>query len=154
MSDNETSSAGSIDDLTIEEIDRELVEIDEKLDTLPADDFGARVDLRTRHEALQARAAHLSAGADEQRSTEEIQIEVGSLKQRIAVIQGEMIDSAEQGGEGNVPGPDQTHRSPGAMNREIGDAQGAAALVRRLDKLEGILRERGADGGPSTPTDG
>jgi hypothetical protein len=153
MRDNETGSAGSIDDLTIQEIDRELVEINEKLETLPADDFGARVDLRTRHEALQARAAHLSAGADEERSTENIQIEVGSLKQRIAVIQGEMIDAAEQGGEGNVPGPDQKHRNAGAMNRDIGDAQGAAALVRRLDKLEEILRKRGTGGGPSNPTD-
>ncbi|MEA3501354.1 MAG: hypothetical protein U9R47_01155 [Actinomycetota bacterium] len=61
------------------------------------------------------------------------------------MIQGEMIDSAEQSGEGNIPGPDPMDRTPGAMNREIGDAQGAPAMVRRLDQLEGILAGRGVD---------
>lgn len=145
MSDNDTGNSVSIDDLTIDEIDKELVEIDEKLSTLPADDFATRVDLRTRHEALQARAAHLNADADEQRSTEDIEIEIQSLEQRIAVIQGEMIDSAEQGGEGNIPGPDQKHRGPGALNREIGDAQGTPAMVRRMEKLKDILSSRGVD---------
>lgn len=56
-----------------------------------------------------------------------------------------MIDSEEQGGEGNIPGPDQQHRSPSAMNREIGDAQGEPAMVRRLDDLKAILRSRNVD---------
>ena len=54
MSDNDTASGGSIDDLSIGEIDKELVAIDEKLDTLPADDFEDRVDLHQRHQALKA----------------------------------------------------------------------------------------------------
>ncbi|MEA3501353.1 MAG: hypothetical protein U9R47_01150 [Actinomycetota bacterium] len=70
MSDTETGSTGSIDDLSIGEIDKELAEIDEKLHTMPEEDFEARVDLRTRHNALKTRAAHLGADADEQRSTE------------------------------------------------------------------------------------
>ena len=154
MSDNDTGSGGPIDDLSIGEVDKELAAIDEKLDTMPADDFEGRVDLRQRHHALRARAAQLHADADEQRSTADIQIEVQSLRQRIAVIQDEMIDSAEQGGEGNIPGPDQQDRSPGAMNRDIGDAQGAPEMVRRLDKLERILRERGVDDDPSSAAHG
>jgi hypothetical protein len=145
MGDNDTGDNRSISDLSIGEIDRELVAIDEKLDTVPADDFGARVDLRTRREALRARAAQLSTDADEQRSSADIEIEIRSLEQRIAVISGEMIDSEEQGGEGNIPGPDQQHRSPSAMNREIGDAQGEPAMVRRLDDLKAILRSRDVD---------
>lgn len=145
MSDNDTGDNRSISDLSIGEIDRELVAIDEKLDTVPADDFGVRVDLRTRREALRARAAQLNTDADEQRSSADIEIEIRSLEQRIAVISGEMIDSGEQGGEGNIPGPDQQHRSPSAMNREIGDAQGEPAMVRRRDDLKAILRSRDVD---------
>jgi hypothetical protein len=88
MSDNDTGDHRSISDLSIGEIDRELVAIDEKLDTVPADDFGARVDLRTRREALRARAAQLNTDADEQRSSADIEIEIRSLEQRIAVISG------------------------------------------------------------------
>ncbi len=145
MSDNDTSSDGPINDLSIGDIDRELAAIDEKLDTMPADDFEGRVELRQRHQALRARAAQLSTDADEQRSSADLQTEVKSLRQRIAAIQGGMIDTAEQDAEGNIPGPDPSRTDPGAMNREIADGHGAPAMVSRLNKLEGILASRGVD---------
>lgn len=145
MSDNDTPSSGSIDDLSIGEIDKELAAIDEKLDTLPSDDFVDRVDLHQRHLALKARAAQLNADADEQRSTADLQTEVTSLKQRIAAIQGDMIDTAEQDSEGNIPGPHPGESDPSVMNQEIADGHGAPALVNRLKKLQGILASRGVD---------
>lgn len=145
MSDNDTSTGGPIDALSIGEIDRELAAIDEKLDTMPADDFEGRVELRQRHQALRARAAQLGTDADERRSTADLQTEIQSLRQRIAAIQGGMIDTAEQVGEGNIPGPDPSRTDPAAMNREIADGHGAPAMVSRLNKLEGILASRGVD---------
>ena len=145
MSDNDTASSGSIDDLSIGEIDKELAAIDEKLDTLPSDDFVDRVDLHQRHLALKARAAQLNTDADDQRTTADLQTEVTSLKQRIAAIQGDMIDTAEQDSEGNIPGPHPSESDPGVMNQEIADGHGAPALVNRLNKLQGILASRGVD---------
>ena len=145
MSDNETASGESIDDLSIGEIDKELAAIDEKLDTLPSDDFVDRVDLHQRHQALKARAAQLNTDADEQRSTADLQTEITSLKQRIAAIQGDMTDTSEQDSEGNIPGPHPSESDPSVMNQEIADGHGAPALVSRLNKLEGILASRGVD---------
>lgn len=143
MSDNDTASGGSIDDLSIGEIDKELVAIDEKLDTLPADDFEDRVDLHQRHQALKARAAQLNTDADEQRSTADLKAEVTSLRQRIAAIQGDMVDTAVQTSEGNITGPHPGESDPRVMNQEIADGEGAPALVSRLNKLERVLASRG-----------
>ena len=131
--------------MSIGEIDKQLAAIDEKLDTLPADDFENRVDLHQRHQDLKARAAQLNSDADEQRSTADLQTEVTSLKQRIAAIQGDMVETAEQDSEGNIPGPHPGESDPGVMNQEIADGHGAPALVSRLSKLEGILASRGVD---------
>jgi len=145
MSDNDTTSGGSIDDMSIGEIDKQLAAIDEKLDTLPADDFEDRVDLHQRHQDLKARAAQLNTDADAQRSTADLEAEVKSLKQRIAAIQGDTIDTAEQDGEGNIPGPNPAQSDPAVMNKEIEDGHGEPALVSRLNKLEGILASRGVN---------
>jgi len=147
MSDTDTGGS-PIDALSIGEIDRELVEIDERLDTLPADDFEARVTLRQRRLDLKARAAHLSAGADEQRTTEDLMTEIRSLNQRIGAIQDAFVESADQDGESSISGSYHGQQGPSAMNREIADAQGARELVARRDKLEAIVRGRdaGADG--------
>jgi len=145
MSDYDTSSSKSIDELSIGEIDKELAEIDEKLNTIPADDFSERVDLHERHLELRTRAAALNADADRQRSTGDIEIEIQSLRQRIAVVQGVMIETAVQDSEGNVAGPDQQDRSSSAMNREIADARGVPAMENRLRKLTRILADRGVN---------
>jgi len=142
MSDNDTSSNRSMNEMSIGEIDEELAAIDEKLNTMPADDFSARVDLHERHLELRTRAAELNADADRQRSTGDIEVEIQSLRQRIAAVQDVMIETAVQGSEGNVPGPDQQNRSSSAMNQEIADARGVPALENRLRKLEGILADR------------
>lgn len=142
MSEYGTSSSKSIDELSIDEINKELVEIDEKLSTIPADRFSERVDLHERHLELRTRAAEVNADADRQRSTGDIEIEIQSLRQRIAAVQGVMIEAAVQSSEGNVPGPDQQHRSSSAMNREIADARGVPAMENRLEKLTGILADR------------
>jgi hypothetical protein len=145
MSDIDTGSNKPISDLSIGEIVRELADIDEKLETLPADDFATRVDLRQRHLDLKARAAQLNADADEQRSTEDLMTEIQSLNQRITEIQGEFVDTSEQDGEGNISGPYQAQRGPSEMNQEIADAHGAPEMVARRDKLEWIVRGRGIE---------
>lgn len=141
MSDNNTTD-GSIEDLTSGEIAKELAAIDEKLDTLPADDFSERVTLHQRHEDLRARAAQLAEEADDQRSTKDLQIEVQSLQQRLGRIQGEFIDVSEQSGEGNIPGPDSVDRSAAGLNRDMANAQGAPQLVARIEKLQRIIQSR------------
>ena len=150
MSDNNTTSDGSIDNLTSGDIAKELAAIDEKLDTLPADDFSERVTLHQRHEDLRARAAHLAADADDQRSTQELQVEVQSLQQRLGRIQDEFIDVSEQSGEGNIPGPDSVDRSAASLNRDMAKAQDAPQIVARIEKLQRIIQSRGT--GSDQPT--
>lgn len=145
MSDNDNSTDASIDDLTSGEIAKELAAIDEKLDTLPADDFSERVTLHQRHEDLRARAAELAADADPHRSTQDLQVEIQSLQQRLGRIQDEFIDVSEQSGEGNIPGPDSVNRSAAALNRDIAGAQDAPQIVARIEKLQGIIQSRGSD---------
>jgi len=141
MSDNNTTE-GSIEGLSSGEIAKELAAIDEKLDTLPADDFSARVTLHQRHEDLRARAAQLAEDADYQRSTQDLQLEVQSLQQRLGRIQDEFIDVSEQSGEGNIPGPDSVHRSAAGLNRDMADAQDAPQMVARISKLQRIISSR------------
>jgi DNA repair exonuclease SbcCD ATPase subunit len=145
MSDNDTTNDGSIDNLTSGEIAKELAAIDEKLDTLPADDFSERVTLHQRHEDLRARAAQLAEDADDQRSTQDLQVEVQSLQQRLGRIQDELIDVPEQTGEGNIPGPDSVHRSAAGLNRDMADAQDAPQMVARINKLQRIISSRDAE---------
>jgi hypothetical protein len=145
MRDNNNTSDGSIEDLTSGEIAKELAEIDEKLDTLPSDDFSERVTLHQRHEDLRARAAHLADDADAQRSTKDLQIEVQSLQQRLGVIQDEFINVPEQSGEGNIPGPDSVDRGAAGLNRDVAEAQGAPQIVARIDKLQRVIASRDAD---------
>ena len=144
---------GSIEDLSSGDIAKELAAIDEKLDTLPKDAFAERVTLHQRHEDLRARAAHLAEDADARRSTEDLQVEVRSLQQRLGRIQDEFVDVSEQSGEGNIPGPDSAHRGAAGLNTEIADAQHAPQLVARIEKLQGIIRGRGVDSdNPTTST--
>jgi hypothetical protein len=142
MSDNDNSNDGSIENLTPGDIAKELAAIDEKLDTLPADDFAERVTLHQRHEDLRARAAQLAEEADDQRPTQDIQAEVQSLQQRLRRIQGEFIDVPEQSGEGNIPGPDSVDRSAASLNRDMANAQDAPKIVARIEKLQRIIQSR------------
>jgi len=142
MSDNDTTNDGSIDNLTSGDIAKELAAIDEKLDTLPADDFSERVTLHQRHEDLRARAAQLAASADDQRSTQDLQVEIQSLQQRLGKIQDDFIDVSEQSGEGNIPGPGSVGRSAAGLNRDMATAQDAPQMVARIDKLQRIIASR------------
>jgi hypothetical protein len=142
MSTTDTADDGSIQNLTAGEIAKELAAIDEKLDTLPADDFSQRVTLHQRHEDLRARAAQLAAEADYGRSTQDLQLEIQSLQQRLHKIQGEFIDVAEQSGEGNIPGPDSVDASAAGLNRDMAQAQDAPQVVARIEKLQGIIDSR------------
>lgn len=153
MSDNDTTNGGSIENLTSGEIARELSSIDEKLDTLPADDFSERVTLHQRHEDLRARAAQLAADADYQRSTQDLQVEIQSLQQRVGRIQDEFIDVSEQSGEGNIPGPGSVDRSAAGLNRDMANAQDAPQIVARINKLQRIIASRSTDSeSPSAST--
>jgi len=142
MSDSTIDHGTSIDALSIEEIDRELVDINEKLETLPADEFASRVALHQRHLELKARAAELNADAGEQRTTEDLEAEVRSLDERISAIQHEFIDTPEQDGDGNITGPYERKRGPSKMNQEISEAAGATELIARREKLQKILSDR------------
>lgn len=129
----------------IDPIFRELEEIDEKLDTLPADAFNERITLRQRKEELKAEVADIASHSDKLQPTERLQAERAALVHKLDVIGTEYVDVEVLSGGGgeSVPGTE----GPGAtgLDHQIDHAQGAGQIRTRISEIDTILRERGIE---------
>jgi len=129
----------------IDAILRELAEIDEKLETLPADAFNERITLHDRQTELRAEVARLSAEIPADRPTADIEAELASLENRLAEIKGERIDVVEQSGGGDAAGAGAEGLGATGINWQIEQAEGAPAIRDRIKVLKDALRNRGVD---------
>ena len=129
----------------IDAIFRELEEIDEQLDSLPADAFNERITLRERREDLKAEAAELAAHSEKLQPTERLQAERAALVQQLHTIGSEQIDVVMQSGGGGAAGPGAEGLGATGLNRQIDQAQGGDQIRDRIAEIDAILRDRGID---------
>lgn len=129
----------------INAIFRELEEIDEKLDTLPADAYNERITLRERKEDLKAQAADLANHSEALQPTDRLLAERTALVQKLDAIGAQSIDVVMQSGGGGAAGPGAEGLGATGLNRKIDQAQGGEQIRARISEIDTILRDRGVD---------
>jgi len=129
----------------IDAIFRELEEIDEKLDSLPADAFNERITLRQRREDLKAEAADLANHSEALQPTDRLQAERTALLHKLDAIGSKGIDVVMQSGGGGAAGPGAEGLGATGLNRQIDQAQGGDQIRARISEIDTILRDRGID---------
>lgn len=127
-----------MDDL--DEINRELAELQDALIVTPETDFETRYAIRVRQAELRELAARHHFDRDSERPTEALLAELGGLRVRLDEIRAHRIDMVSQAGgtfSGGSPGVEE------GLNRRLSQAQGADKVRARIGRIEGILIDRG-----------
>lgn len=132
------------DEPTLEDLNRRLAEIQDRLLELGPDDFAARYELHTERDRLRDLARRGKSDRDAQRSSEDLRAELKARKAALAEIKKGMVNTGGMaggggGGSGSYEGPLDGMK----INNAIRSAQGADQLVQRITHLESILQERG-----------
>ena len=119
---------------------RDLSEVQDRLNSLPADAFGERYQLRCRQDELRDQMATLRVDVDAERSTEELLAELSGLRSRLAESEGQRIDMVSQaGGSGGLTGAMTPEEG---LNRKMQAAAGAGEIRSRIGRIKGILTDR------------
>lgn len=132
------------DDPTLENLNRRLAEIQDRLLELGPDNFAARHELHTERDHLRGLARGHGIDRDAQRSSEELRAELDARKTTLAEIKKGMVNTAGMAGGGGAGSGSYEGPLDGMkINNAIRSAQDVDPLVHRITQLESILRERG-----------
>jgi len=129
----------------LDAINRELARVVDALNATPSDDLAARHALQTRQDELRELAARFRVDADEQRSTEDLRIELAARQSQIDAIYGSGIDMVTQAGGGSGTGGSYTSAAEGGVNKQVRDALDAPKVMARMARLREILADRNQD---------
>lgn len=129
----------------LDAVNRELAEVVDALNATPTDDFAARHALRTRQDELRELAAGFRVDADEQRSTEDLRIELAAREAQLDAIYKSGLDLVTQSGGGSATGGSYTSAGEAGINQKIRGASGAGEVQARIARLQEILADRGPD---------
>lgn len=128
----------------VDDINRELIEVQDALLALSDDAVDERFRLRQRQAALREEAQALQTDWLAERPTEELIAELEALRARLAEIEADRIDLVKQHGGGGNAGPGADGWGAVQLNQQIESAQGADAIKERIGRIKGILVDRGA----------
>ena len=126
----------------LDQLRRELVEIQEQLLELPRDAFAKRYELRVRQDELRDQVASFQPDRDEDRPTDQLLAELASLRSRYRQIVRNRINLVGQSSGGEGGGPGAGSYGIGDVNRGIAAAQGAVEIEDRIARIESILSDR------------
>ena len=126
----------------LDEVNRELLEVIDALNNTPSDQFAARHALRTRQDELRELAAGFRVDADEQRSTQELRIELAARESQLNAIYGSGLDLVTQSGGGSRTGGSYTSAGEAGINSQIREASGGGEVTARIHRLREILAAR------------
>jgi hypothetical protein len=127
------------------DLTRRLADVQIQLWDLPDDAFAERFELMEKQTALRAEAAQYATQLDDGRATEDLLVELGSLRQKLAAIEGERIDLVYQAGSGGSSSGEMGNLGGVAINKGIEDAMGLPKIKDRIGIIKGILTDRGVD---------
>lgn len=128
----------------VDELIRELGEVQDRLIALPDDAFAERFELLRRQDELRERAAAHTAGVDNERPTEDLLAELAALRKRRDSLESQHINVMLQASNVDAAGFS-GHADAAQMNRRMDDAQGMAQIVSRIGRLKGVLADRGIE---------
>lgn len=128
----------------LEEINRRLGEIQDELLELGTDEFAARNQLHIERDRLGDEATSYQRDRDAARPSSDLIEELKQRRSQLESLNKQYINPAKAtdgafGGTGASTGPSDTQ----AINRDIDESIGRAAVERRIAHLASILEERG-----------
>lgn len=130
-----------IDGDALDEIRRELTLLAERLDQLPSDAFGERLEIRMRQDELRE-SVRRHALAGDLMSADQLERRITELRHRIEAHYGNRLSSSSgpQTGLGGGLDPKYLHQMNRAMD-EAGDIEGLKTELRKLeDRLKAMRR--------------
>lgn len=132
------------DEPTLEDLNRRLAEIQDRLLELGPQDFAAKYELHTERDRLRHLVGKYASDRDVQRSSEDLRAELGARKAALEEIKKGMVNTGGMaGGGGAGTGSYEGPLDGMKINNAIRSAQGTDQLVQRITHLESILSERG-----------
>ena len=131
-----------MDEISRQDINRRLDEIQRQLWSLGPDEFEARYSLQRERDLLRDQV-RVSGDADSHRSTQDLESELAARRIALARIEESMVNTAGMSGgggdnAGSLEGPGDGLK----MNTEILTASGAQQLVQRIARLETMIADR------------
>ncbi len=128
----------------LEEINRELAAIQDRLLGLGDSDFAARNELHVERDRLRDEAASYRQDRDDTRPSSELIKELKQRHRQLESIRKQYLNPARAadggfGGTGAFNGPADAQ----AINQSIDEGSGRAEVEQRIARLEAILKERG-----------
>ncbi len=124
----------------IGDLAKKLADVQMELWDLPDDAFAERFELKEKQTALRAEAAQYAERLDEGRTSEDLLVELASLRSQMSAIEKQRIDLVVQAGTtsagemGNLGGY--------AINKGIEDAMGLPKIEKRIGLIKGVLIDR------------
>ena len=128
----------------VETLVRQLADVQDQLIALPDDAFAERYKLLQRQDELRSQAAEHAKGADIERPTEDLLVELVSLRMQRDGLEGQRINTMLQASNIDASGFS-GHADAAAINRRMDDAQGLSRIESRIGRIKGILIDRGVD---------
>ncbi len=127
----------------IGDLTRRLADVQKQLWDLPDDAFAERYELKEKQRALRAEAAQFAQHMDDDQPSDDLLLELSSLRSRMIAIERQRINLVTQAGTtsagemGNLGGF--------AINQGIEEAMGLPNIKTRIGLIKGILIDRGVE---------
>jgi len=130
--------------LSLDDLNRRLAQIQDRLLELGPDDHAQRYRLKVEQDRLRSQARRFATDNDVDRSTESLKAELQARKEALDRVRRKMMNAAAQaggggGGAGSFEGPLDAFK----INNALISGSNAEGLMQRIARLETILRERG-----------
>ena len=130
--------------LSLDELNRRLAEIQELLLDIDPRDFAARYELKVEQDRLRRLTRRYAKERDLDRSSEDLMSELRARESALDQIREKMVSAAAQaggggGGSGSFEGPLDAFK----INNALLKGTEADKLMQRIARLQTILRERG-----------
>lgn len=128
---------------SVEEINRRLADIQDRLLALAPDQYAEKYELQLVRDRLRD-LARSTEDLDSRRSTPNLRAELEARREELERLQKSMVSSAGMHGGGGLSGAYEGPADGVKLNTEIIAATGADRLAARISRLESILADRGA----------
>ena len=130
---------------TLEELNRELVEVQDALLALDDDEFAEKYRLQVRRDELRDKTAALRVDFDLDRTDEALLQELAARRTQLDAINDSRFEFVAMSGGGTGQAGASGVSGMGDINHRIADAQGVGEINARIARLEAILSGRGVE---------
>jgi len=131
------------EELTLEELNRRLAAIQDRLLELADDDFAEKFQLQKERDRLRDLAGRFAQDRDARRSTEELVAELEARRSALEAFRKQMTEGAKFASAGLTPGAWEGPADSTAINEAMKGAHDVEELMRRIAELEEVLVSRG-----------